>query len=160
MSQLAIGHLNRRSFDTAPVPFTCSANTLNTVCPRSSDPFYKVSYYIKWVNTSWTYSMFNSLSDDLYLYPIFKRFPQFFFQPDQWLVNPVGYVIFLICYISLPSHRRSGWTRPQRRRLRLRPHPCPRPLRCLGWRWIIKIREIVCVCVVSLFLPHWWCNVS
>ena len=25
-----------------------------TVCPRSSDPFYVVTYYIKWVNTSWT----------------------------------------------------------------------------------------------------------
>ena len=28
-----------------------------TICPRSSDPFYIVSYYIKWVTTSWTYSM-------------------------------------------------------------------------------------------------------
>ena len=28
-----------------------------TVCPGSSDPFYLVSYYIKWVTTSWTYSM-------------------------------------------------------------------------------------------------------
>ena len=28
-----------------------------TVCPRSSDPFYIVSYYIKWVTTSWTYSI-------------------------------------------------------------------------------------------------------
>ena len=27
-----------------------------TVCPRSSDPFYIVGYYIKWVTTSWTYS--------------------------------------------------------------------------------------------------------
>ena len=27
-----------------------------TVCPKSSDPFYIVSYYIKWVTTSWTYS--------------------------------------------------------------------------------------------------------
>jgi len=26
-----------------------------TVCPRSSDPFDIVSYYIKWVTTSWTY---------------------------------------------------------------------------------------------------------
>ena len=25
-----------------------------TVCPRSSDPFYIVSYDIKWVTTSWT----------------------------------------------------------------------------------------------------------
>ena len=29
----------------------------HTVCPRSSDPFYIVSYYIKWVTTSWTYSI-------------------------------------------------------------------------------------------------------
>ena len=27
-----------------------------TVCPGSSDPFYVVTYYIKWVTTSWTYS--------------------------------------------------------------------------------------------------------
>ena len=30
---------------------------LSTVCPISSDPFYKISYYIKWVTTSWTHSM-------------------------------------------------------------------------------------------------------
>ena len=28
-----------------------------TVCPGSSDPFYIVTYYIKWVTTSWTYSI-------------------------------------------------------------------------------------------------------
>ena len=28
-----------------------------TVCPKGSDPFYVVSYYIEWVTTSWTYSM-------------------------------------------------------------------------------------------------------
>ena len=27
-----------------------------TACPLSSDPFYIVSYYTKWVSTSWTYS--------------------------------------------------------------------------------------------------------
>ena len=27
-----------------------------TVCPGSSDPFYIVSYYVKWATTSWTYS--------------------------------------------------------------------------------------------------------
>ena len=27
------------------------------VCSRSSDPFHKVSYYIKWVTTSWTHSI-------------------------------------------------------------------------------------------------------
>ena len=29
-----------------------------TVCPGSSDPFYIVTYYIKWVTSSWTYSIF------------------------------------------------------------------------------------------------------
>ena len=29
-----------------------------TVCPESSDPFYVVTYYIKWVTTSWTKSMY------------------------------------------------------------------------------------------------------
>ena len=28
---------------------------LYTVCPRSSDPYYMVSYYTKWVTISWTY---------------------------------------------------------------------------------------------------------
>ena len=28
-----------------------------TECPGSSDPFYTVIYYIKWVTTSWTHSM-------------------------------------------------------------------------------------------------------
>ena len=27
-----------------------------TICPRSSDPFYIVTYYLKWVTSSWTYS--------------------------------------------------------------------------------------------------------
>ena len=27
----------------------------HTVCPESSDPFYIVTYYVKWVSTSWTY---------------------------------------------------------------------------------------------------------
>ena len=29
--------------------------TVHTMCPRSSYPFYIVTYYIKWVTTSWTY---------------------------------------------------------------------------------------------------------
>ena len=29
-----------------------------TVCPRSSGPLYIGSYYINWVTTSWTYSMY------------------------------------------------------------------------------------------------------
>ena len=34
-------------------------NIKHTVCPRSLDPFYILSYYIKWVTTSWTHSMIN-----------------------------------------------------------------------------------------------------
>ena len=34
-------------------------NVVYTVFPGSSDPFYIVSYYIKWVTTSWTYSKIN-----------------------------------------------------------------------------------------------------
>ena len=30
-----------------------------TLCPRSLDPFYDATYYIKWVKTSWTYSIMN-----------------------------------------------------------------------------------------------------
>ena len=32
-------------------------HSIINVCPKSSYPFYKVSYYIKWVTTSWTYSI-------------------------------------------------------------------------------------------------------
>ena len=37
--------------------FPRSVADFYTVCPRSSDPFYFVTYYIKWVITSWTYSI-------------------------------------------------------------------------------------------------------
>ena len=36
--------------------FSTAYNLGDTVCPRSSDPFYIVIYYIKWVTTYWTYS--------------------------------------------------------------------------------------------------------
>ena len=31
-------------------------NAVYTVCPGSSDPFYIVTYYIKWITPSWTHS--------------------------------------------------------------------------------------------------------
>ena len=34
-------------------------NRLCTVCQRISAPFYKASYYTKWLTTSWTYSSYN-----------------------------------------------------------------------------------------------------
>ena len=41
--------------------FICTINRIYTACPRSIYPFYIVCYYIKWVTTSWTYS----ISDDV-----------------------------------------------------------------------------------------------
>ena len=41
------------------------------MCPRSSDPFYIVSYYIKWVTTTWTHSMLNMFTfDELSVSPL------------------------------------------------------------------------------------------
>ena len=41
------------------LPFRINKENMNglTVRPGSSDPFYIVSYYLKWVTTSWTHSM-------------------------------------------------------------------------------------------------------
>ena len=39
----------------------------DTVCPRSSDPIYIVSYYIKWVTTSWTYSIHQGIKTKNYI---------------------------------------------------------------------------------------------
>ena len=41
---------------------------LSTMCPRSSDPFYIVIYYIIWVTTSWTYSMITANMDGAFVY--------------------------------------------------------------------------------------------
>ena len=38
---------------TGKSPDTCKISP--SICPRSSDPFYALTYYIKWVTTSWTY---------------------------------------------------------------------------------------------------------
>ena len=35
--------------------------TIATVCPRSSYPIYVITYYIKWVITSWTDSSISKL---------------------------------------------------------------------------------------------------
>ena len=62
--------------------FTYLNDLKTTRCPRSCDPFYIVSYYIKWVTTSWTYSMLYicgkyslySISSPLYSFPMFKAY--------------------------------------------------------------------------------------
>ena len=38
--------------------------SLLPVCPRSSDLFYVVTYYIKWVTTSWTDSIKSILNNN------------------------------------------------------------------------------------------------
>ena len=55
-------HVNKEYFinnhSLFPVWFesVVTAKKLLTVCPRSGDPFYIITYYIKWVTASWTYS--------------------------------------------------------------------------------------------------------
>ena len=67
--------------------FCGSASLLYTVCPGSSEPFYTVSYYIKWVTTFWTHStkvldiqylllMLSSYSDNT---PGLRRRPTMYF---------------------------------------------------------------------------------
>ena len=41
-----------------------------TVCPGRSDPFYIVSYSIKWVTSSWTHSI-HTLNVNIALYILF-----------------------------------------------------------------------------------------
>ena len=50
-------HPHEHIFFPIIIIFSCD---FNTVCPGSSDPFYIVSYYIKWVTTSWTHSIYRS----------------------------------------------------------------------------------------------------
>ena len=38
-----------------------------TVCPISSDPFYVLTYYIKRVTTSWTYSITTNIIQTTYI---------------------------------------------------------------------------------------------
>ena len=40
--------------ETSSLLFYMKTSICSTVCPRSSDPFYTVTYYIKWITTSWT----------------------------------------------------------------------------------------------------------
>ena len=56
---LSITLLSFRIFFCHPVFRSCR---MSTVCPRSLEPFCIVSYYIKWVKPSWTYSLWISFS--------------------------------------------------------------------------------------------------
>ena len=41
-----------------------------TICRRSSDPFYIINHYIKWVTTSWTHSILVKVAKGIILYKI------------------------------------------------------------------------------------------
>ena len=49
-------HDSKRDFESGYSNNDDTDSYYITVCPRSSDPFYIVTYYIKWVTTSWTHS--------------------------------------------------------------------------------------------------------
>ena len=46
--------LSLQSKQTFNKPFLIWVPSRNTVCPRSRDPLFIVTYYIKWVTSSWT----------------------------------------------------------------------------------------------------------
>ena len=48
----------------------------NTICPRSSDPYCIVSYYIKWVTTSWTYNKSSRKSSPNIFFLVYSFFLQ------------------------------------------------------------------------------------
>ena len=77
----------------------------HTVCPRSSDPFYIVTYYVKWVTTSWTYSNRSSfLSHFFFLFGSYfsfslakSLFPNIFVTVfNFWQVYLEGWVFYLL----------------------------------------------------------------
>ena len=69
--------VNRSVSEYFSIEFTIG-RLIATVCPGSSDPFYIVTYYIKWITTSWTYSIILTQSliyDPLYWYQRVKLNP-------------------------------------------------------------------------------------
>ena len=86
--------------------FLCLFSTLNyvsrtvTVCQRSSDPFYIVSYYIKWVTTSWTHSMIQQFCCCLFV--DFLSIQKNVFTKSTTLKVLHKNVLFL-SYLNLPS---------------------------------------------------------
>ena len=44
-----------------PPIWDSQGTVLYTVCPRSSDQFYILTYYIKWVTTSWTDGIYTNI---------------------------------------------------------------------------------------------------
>ena len=60
--------------------------TYTTVCPESSDPFYKITYYIKWVVTSWTYGTYTYYKYLFYLRCIFCLGQVYLVEGDDFIV--------------------------------------------------------------------------
>ena len=67
--------------ETTPTPHHIlpqNGHLVYTVCPKSSDPFYIVSYYIKWVTTSLTHSIYLIICANFWItrstYPPFFMF--------------------------------------------------------------------------------------
>ena len=52
----------------------------STVCPRSSDPFHVVTYYIQWANTSWTDGSLNKIFVIQYRQNFFLDVKKYFFE--------------------------------------------------------------------------------
>ena len=60
------------------------------VCPGSRDPFYAVSYYKKWVTTSWTYSRFATSNNHIFVdcfAPMNSLSSSFFHFPHSKLIH-------------------------------------------------------------------------
>ena len=84
----------------------------HTVCPRNSDPFYEVPYYIKWVTTSWTYSRYSTrmektsfwtpliihTCEEKCKYGFWRIFGPWIF-PNHWMKNIE--ILFYIRYLLL-----------------------------------------------------------
>ena len=56
--------------------FFSGLKIMHTVCPRNSDPFYIITYYINWVTTSWTDGIFISL-DKIEKHDLFLQYETF-----------------------------------------------------------------------------------
>ena len=72
-----------------------------TVCPRSIDPFYIVSYFIKWVTTSWTCSIRHFIVTKWYSLSLrAAQRPKviLFFLPFFWLIQ--------ICKVTWRNEKR------------------------------------------------------
>ena len=61
-------------------------NRNDTICPRSSYPFYVERYYIKWVTTSWTHSMKIKVYQLFWSWKVFMSFISF---TNLTLVNDI-----------------------------------------------------------------------